>query len=122
VPYQWRVHLLSNERYPAWQGGVAEDPVPDALAFAAVLLSTLRYAENVGIQLHSLRQRLLPIRSPAGSGAAQKANSGGLLQLELWTGTPPEGSGTFSPEPIFSEPLDSANLVQRFEGLRDSAF
>jgi hypothetical protein len=83
--------------------------------FALLRWSTLRYAENVGSQFHSLRQRSLRIRSPPRARSLQKPNNGGLFRLGLWTAILPRGARTFSPGPIFSEPLDSAILVQSFE-------
>jgi hypothetical protein len=79
-------------------------------------------SENVGSQLLSLRQRSLRIRSPLGLGSRQKPNNGGLFLLGLWTGMPPRVEQTRSPRPIFSEPLDSAVLVQRFEPAPDKDF
>jgi hypothetical protein len=84
--------------------------------------STLRYAENVGTQFLSLRQRSTPICSLAGAGIRQKPNNGGLFLLGLWTEMLPGGRFPFSPGPIFSEPLDSAILVQRFEPASDKDF
>jgi hypothetical protein len=115
------VRAIARQANQSFSASIALLKNSDAISlrFARVRSPTRRMLESGCTPSASASS---PIRSPAGSGAAQKANSGGLCQLELWTGTPPEGSGTFSPEPIFSEPMDSANLVQRFEGLRDSAF
>ena len=72
-------------------------------------------SENVGSQFLSLRQRLIRICSPAGAGRPQKPNNGGLFRRRLWTTGCPHRAPLFSSRPIFSEPLDSVILVQRFE-------
>ena len=57
---------------------------PDALGFAAVLWSTLPYAENVGSQFHSLRQNFLHHHSSPFEKPRHKADFIGLMALDTF--------------------------------------
>ena len=91
-------------------------------SYAPLRLSTMDYAENVGSQFLSLRQRLIRICSPAGAGRPQKPNNGFVFRARLWTAGSPNRPLMFSSRPIFSEALDSVILVQRFEPASDKDF
>jgi hypothetical protein len=90
---------------------------PDVLMgwlFALPRWNTLGYAENVGSQFHSLRQRTRCALFSVWARTSKNPNRSMLVQLGLWTATSLPPSRMFSDGRIFSEPLDSTKLVQSF--------
>jgi hypothetical protein len=55
-------------------------------------------------------------------GPARSPTTAPSCGLELWTARQHGNGRTFSPGALFSEPLDSADLVQRFEPAPDKHF
>jgi hypothetical protein len=83
--------------------------------FARLLWSTLRYAENVGLQFLSLRQCFHESNSLIREALGELSAKDARFAIDLWTGSVMSVTRTVLSLPYFSEPLDFACLVRKPE-------